>query len=540
MSLTYKLRPTLIFFLCVALYSTVLVYLYHIQVAKHAFFAERAHQQYSVRSVVYPPRAPILDCHGKFLALNKDSFSAFVTPCHVRDTTVLYRVLQEHFPLALEQVQTKHHQQFVYVKRRLTDQELNVIDTSGCKDIHIITEPNRFYPSACAANVVGITNIDDQGIAGVELIYNDQLSGKPSTSFIERDARSGKFHFSKHVEREQVKSIPIQLTLDANLQFLVQEELERHAQRHGSVEGGAVVMDPETGAIFAIASYPTYDPNHPEMIAPETTKCTPITQVYEFGSVMKTFCALAALEQGCVTEDEPIDCMSRKTVVFEGRRINTVPHSVLGIAPFKEVIKKSNNIGIAKVAKRMSTALYDHYRRLGFGSKTGIVFPGEQSGMVVPPKDWSKQSIISLSYGYEIATSLLQLVRAFAVFSNGGRLIKPRLCLEEPIDVSQPLYSVHTLQVMRDIIQQTTGQYAYLDGYLCFGKTGTANLIENGIYNKDKNLFCFVGAVEKDGYKRIIGCYLKESRMKNVYAATVAAPLFQALAEKVVLNDHVW
>ena len=266
-----------------------------------------------------------------------------------------------------------------------------------------------------------------------------------------------------------------------------------------------------------------------------------VTEAYELGSVIKAFLALAALEEKLVTPDEEIDCLGVTTAYINGRKINTV--HAFGKGTFVDVIRTSNNIGIAKVAMRLQNKLYDHYKRLGFGIKTGITFPGEASGFVMPPNQWSAQSIISLSYGYEVTHTLLQLARAFCIFANDGYLITPKLCLNQKTELPQKIYSTESIDIMRMILEKTTtdgtARYAAVKGYKTLGKTGTSNMLEHGVYNPHKNLFSFTGIIEKDSYKRVISCFVKESKKHHVYAATIAAPLFERIAEKMLLHDHI-
>ena len=541
---THKPRLTCIFFLLTGISVLGILHLYSLQIRQHSFFTNLANQQYHISITTYPPRAFIVDRHNKPLALNKDTISAFMLPKSIKDIYRLKTLLKKYFPDALTRLINKPHQHFLYIKRRLTEEELHIIEESHCKDINLLTEPNRFYPIQDAGIITGITDTDNKGLFGIELLYDHLLKGEPSTTLLEKDARSGRFYFSKHIQKEGSTGTPVTLTLDSNVQFLVQEALQESIALYDAHEGGALVMDPTNGDIIAIASFPTFDPNHPQRVDQNSTKCRPITEVYEFGSVMKVFSALAAIDEKVVTPDEEINCMGVKTTMIEGRTINTVPQSVLGLAPFKEVIKKSNNIGIAKVAKRVGPALYDHYKKVGFGKKTGITFPGEQSGFIMPTEKWSKQSIISLSYGYEITTSLLQLARAFCIFSNDGYLITPRLLLNQRIEQPKKIYSSETITVMREILEKkATGgaaNHGVIEGYLCLGKTGTANLLEHGVYNPNKNIFCFVGSIEKGAYKRVIACYVKESKKHGLYAATVAAPLFQKIAEILIVHDKIW
>ena len=540
---THKIRSTLVFFVFCLLFCIGLINLYTLQIRQHTFFTDLGHQQYYVTQTSYPPRASIVDRNNMSLAVNKETVSAFMLPRMAKEKTTLKRFLQKHFPNAYQRLMKKPNAQFAYIKRKISKKEQDLIEQNGITDIHFLKEPSRFYPIEAAGILTGITNTDNKGLFGIELQQNTQLTGNPTTTVLEKDARSGHFYFSKQKETKGSDGTPVQLTIDANLQFLVQEELAEAAQKFKSTQGAAIVMDPETGDVLAMASYPAFNPNESTIESQEATKSTAITESYEFGSVIKTFCALAALEEGLVTPDEKIDCMGEKTAYVDGRKVNTV--LPLGVATFTEVIKKSNNIGIAKIAKRLDTKLYDHYIKLGFGTKTGIPFPGEQSGFVMPPERWSKQSIISLSYGYEITNTLLQLARAFSVFANDGHLITPRLLMNQEVPAPQKIYSSETIDTMRTILEeatskQGTGKYATVHGYTTMGKTSTTNLLdEQHQYDENKNTYGFAGIIEKDGYKRVIACFLKESKRHNLYASTVSAPLFEKIAEKTLMHDKI-
>jgi cell division protein FtsI/penicillin-binding protein 2 len=323
--------------------------------------------------------------------------------------------------------------------------------------------------------------------------------------------------------------------------------LEQTVKELEAKEAALVIMNPENGEICAMASYPYFDPNNTEHLDMQTTKNRPATQAFETGSVIKTFCALAALDLKVVTLDEMINCENTKETKIEGIRVRTVqPH---GIIPFKEVIQNSNNIGTVKIAKRINTKLYDYYRLLGFGQPTGLNFPGEQKGFVNPPKKWSAYSIISLSFGYEITTTLLQLARALAVIYNGGHLITPTLIANSSIKDSNtailltaPLISDQTRANMDEILQACvqlgSGKRAHVAGYKITGKTGTSNILENGQYNEDKHLNTFIGYVEKDDYKRVITVYVKESK-KASYSSIITAPLFGKAAQALLIHDHM-
>ena len=299
-------------------------------------------------------------------------------------------------------------------------------------------------------------------------------------------------------------------------------------------------MDPSNGEILAVASYPNFNPNNTKTIDLETTKCRPITNCFESGSVLKLFAAVAALQEGVTDLDEIIDCENTKETRLDHLRLRTT--EAHGKISFLEVIAYSNNIGITKVAKRLDQTLYDYYKLFGFGEYTGLKFPGEQKGFVNPPANWSAFSIQSLSYGYEITTSLLQLARALSIVVNGGYLITPKLVKNDelPIKVG-PLLSQKTiddtLKILGKTVEIGSAKLANIAGYKVLGKTGTSNLLINGQYDEDRHLYTFIGFVEKNSYHRVIVCYVKDSK-RATYASMVTAPLFKKLAEAMILQEQ--
>lgn len=539
----HKVKIILIFIGLLACYGLMLFKLYLIQIKQTGFFTTMGNQQYSVRITATPERAIIYDRTGQqILAGNKDSLSAFIVPNNLKHPDVIRIFLKKHFPQAWERLKIQHDRPFMYIKRQLTKEQQELIQSANLADIQFIKEPSRFYPVESTGPITGITDIDNQGIMGIELFCNELLAGTKSSYLLEQDARSSHFYFAKETETQGVSGTPINLTIDSTLQFLAYEELKKTIAEFNSSEGAVIIMDPDTGDILAMASYPDFDPNHTEQLDFSATKNKILTEAYELGSVMKTFFACAALAENIVTPDSIIDCENTKTIILGGMRVNTwKAHDMLS---FSEVIEYSNNIGTAKIALQVGTKLYDHYKKWGFGEKTGITFPGEQRGIITHPSTWSKQSLASLSYGYEVRATILQLARAFCIIANDGLTIKPRLLLSEPIQKGDvPVYPAHTMEQLQEILTKTitegTAHKAAIKGYTVLGKTGTANLLVNGIYQPDKNIFTFAMIVKKGSYKRVIITFIKEAKRKNIYASTVAAPLAEHIAEKMLIHDRI-
>lgn len=537
-----QLRVAILFiFFCVC-YGAIAINLFLLQIYQHSFFADLAEKQYQKQITQIPGRAMITDRNHKPLACNRYACAACMCPSQVKDEIALTLFLQTAFPQAYQQYLKHKESNFMFIQRNLTDQQRDLITDTQIPDITLLKEPHRYYPVSCLGSIVGITNVDNEGILGIEYLYNNQLKGTNSCFSLQKDARSALFYFDKTVVEHGIEGKPIQLTIDADLQFLVHELLAKTVNEYHAKQGSIIIMNPDNGDILTMANYPTYNPNNIQHLELSLTKNYCITEQYEVGSVMKVFAALAALEEEVVMPDEQIDCRNVITTFIDGRKVNTC--TAHGLLSFTQIVAKSNNIGTALVAKRLGQNLYDHYCRLGFGTKTGIGLPGEQSGFVNPPAKWSAQSVISLSYGYEIAVTLLQLAQAFAMIASDGYMVKPRIVMtDEPIHSYAPLYKKETIDEIKKILQETTLQgtayRARIRGYRVMCKTGTANLLHNGIYIDSKNSYSCAGIIEKDDYKRVIVVYIKEADRPHLYASQVAVPLFEKVAQKVIIHDKI-
>ncbi len=541
-SRSIRVRTAIVFFIAVSCYLILICNLFFIQLINRSFFATLGTQQYTLSVTHQPPRGAIVDRTGStFFATNKACLSAFIIPNKITDQEALISLLHAHFPDAEKRLHSKKNASFMYIKRRLTPQEQEHITECNNKDIHLLEESSRFYPLPSAAPLIGFTDIDTVGRAGIELSCNAQLAGAPEKVLLEKDARSGYFYFSKTLQDAGTRSTTIKLTLDGALQFLVDEEVAAACKRCKAREASALILNPDNGDILAISSVPYTHPEDPTFDFYHT-KQRAITEQYELGSVLKVFAALAALEENIVTPDTPIDCKNSTSCTIDGRPINT--WRAHGIIPFKDVIAYSNNIGIAQIAKQLGPAIVGHYQRLGFGKKTNIPVPAEASGFINPPNKWSAQSIISLSYGYEISATLLQLAQAFALIAHDGKFVTPRLLLSDPVRIDDaPLYRPESIDAIKSILRKTTeygtGRRAHMHGFNVMSKTGTANTLVNGVYDHDTNIYTAAAIIEKGDYKRIIVTCVKEAKIPNAFAATVAMPLLKRIAEKMVIHERV-
>ena len=456
----YKVRIIIVFLCFCFLFSVIVVRLFLIQIRQTTFFKNLAQQQHELSVTIHPPRAVIYDRYGKPLVFNKEDISAFILPRQLEQRDATERFLKQEYPEVYARLKAHPEKYFLWLERRVPQKRCEALEKRGLADIHFINEFHRCYPYKELAHILGFTNVDSEGIAGVELLSCKQLSGHAATLRLEKDARSGAFYFTKHIEREGKDGEPVTLTIDSTLQTLAYSELEKTVKDYQALGGAVLVLNPDSGEIMAMANYPGFDPNA-KVASLDVTKNIIVTEIFELGSVIKAFCALAALEEGVVTPDEEIDCEG-PVAYIDGLRVENVTNVLLNalrennnILAFHDVIKYSCNVGVVKVVRRLGTKFYDHLRRIGFGSKTGVQFPGERVGFVNSPEHWSRSSLMVMSFGYEMMASLLQLGRAFSVIANDGYLVDPCLIIagQQP-KVSHRLYKPATIATMKDILEQ--------------------------------------------------------------------------------------
>lgn len=537
-------RINLLFCILLVPFCAIIANLYTLQVLNTSYYRSMGEQQYGSTITTKPPRALIYDRNNNPLVINVNQTSAFIIPNKLKEPEKIKAFLAQYYPPAYERLGRYSKNHFMYIKRHLSDQEIERIKQHELTtDIHFLKEPSRFYPHQAFAAIIGMTDIDNNGLLGLEGIYNHQLGGKPSQYRLEQDARSGHYYFDKQTTIEGSDGAPMTLTLDSTLQFLAFDELQDTLEKTHARDGAVLIMDPVSGDIMAMVQSPLFDPNNREAVDLEITKNKMVTEAYELGSVMKIFLALAALEEGVITPEEIIDCENRKYAYINGMRIGTLHEH--GTITFSEVIELSNNIGTSKVAMRLGEKLYNHLIRCGFGQKTGLDFPGEQRGFVNPPSNWSGRSVFSLSFGYEMRLSLLQLARAFSLIANNGILVTPHLIKTQTIkpQPTERLYSQKTLDQLREMLRkavtQGTARRARIDGYETLGKTGTACVLVDGKYSMDRNIFTFAGLVERGNYKRVIITFVREVPKHDATASTVTVPLFERIAKKMLIHDKI-
>jgi cell division protein FtsI (penicillin-binding protein 3) len=533
-------------------FAVIFFRLVDLMIIDHDRLAQRASNQYMREKTLNPERGIIWDRQLREMATSMETDSLFVVPSKIEDTRGLSRRLANVTDFSYKELNmkflSKKQRGFIWLKRKMdfdTARKVSSLrEKYDYKELGFIREPKRFYPKGrTAAHILGFANIDSKGIAGIELLYEDYLRGEVSSVSIGRDARGNSLESGVN---EALAGNNIILAIDEGIQHIVERELSAAMEEWNAKAAVAIMMNPVTGEILAMANRPTFDPNNPGQSRAESRRNRAITDIYEPGSTLKSILAAAALEERIVGLHDEFD-VSKGFIVVGGKPVRDIHRNE--ILSFQEVIQRSSNVGAVQVGLKVGVEKYYSYiRKFGFGEKTGIDFPGEVRGILRRPEDWSGTSIAALSIGQEIGTTPLQVLRAYAAIANGGLLMKPYIVSEIISNkgeivrsvtptIERRVVSVETAETVKEILKTVvevggTAQRADVNGNLVAGKTGTAQIFDEkeGRYSKDRYVSSFVGFVPADDPKVALIVVIYEPTGKN-YGGLVAAPVFKNIVE---------
>lgn len=524
--------------------------LWNLQVEHHGEYRERASRQQQRVVELDPPRGAILDARGRELAVSVEVESAFAVPREIESPEAAAAALGNalHLDRARLLRQLRADREFVWVARKLDPPQAQAVRALRLRGVHFLPESKRYYPlRELGAPVLGYVGTDDRGLAGLEAAFQPQIGGQPGKRTVLRDARRGTVLDPDLSFYDAVPGENLHLTLDAALQHILERELAAAVEERRAKSGSAVMLDPSTGAVLAMASVPTFDPNHFRDFDEESRRNRPIQDAYEPGSTFKMITAAAALEANVIDPEDVIDC-EMGGITLAGVRISD--HKPFGRLTLREVIAKSSNVGAIKTGLRAGQArLYQSIRDFGFGDLSGIDLPGESPGIVRPVERWPPLMKAYVSFGQGLSVTALQLAAAFAAVANGGELVRPyvveaigdgsqRRDLHARREVVRRAVSPQTVRslerMLEAVVSEGTAKAAGVSGYVVAGKTGTAQKVIDGAYSPDRFVASFVGFAPAR-QPRIAGIVVLDEPRGAYHGGDVAAPVFGAFARQALL-----
>lgn len=525
------------------LFLLLAVRLFFVQLGAAKPLSKFASDQYKTFVNLLPKRGVIYDRNLRELAVSINLSSVFLDPLLVEDkksaVREFSRVLKTDEERLMEQLNEK--KRFVWLTRKVQPDMEKKIRRLGIEGIGFIKEPQRVYPNGTlASHVIGFVGVDDDGLEGIELLFDKFLKGTIGWRYTIRDAKNREVPGYEYREIPPADGNDIVLTIDSVVQAIAERELERAFDKYKAKGGTIIIMDPYTGEILALANRPTYDPNNIKEYSLESRRNRAICDFFEPGSSFKIVTASAVLEEDIVSIDDEFFCENGE---FKWTNHTYHDHTPHGWLTYNDVIKYSSNIGTMKSAIKLGDRrLYRYIKRFGFGKKTGIDLPGEVEGITTQPKDWSKLSLCSISMGQELTVTALQLACAISSLANGGYYVKPRI-VDRIQDKSghvierfeskrlQRIVSEKTAEevrgILRTVVEGGTGRHAEVPGYFPAGKTGTAQKVESdGTYSHRRFTASFIGFLPYDNPEFVVVVVMDEPR-PYYYGGTVCAPVFK-------------
>ena len=497
-------------------------------------------------------RGNIYDRQNNLLTNNIIHYSIGVHPSKVKDkikfANMIANATERDASYYINKLNSKAD--FIYLDRNLRQAKVKSIIDKKITGLVIERKSRRSYPhSNIAAQIIGFTDVDDKGLIGIEEEYNEQLSGKPGWVVKQVNGKGRSQYKTSFPMKAPIDGANIQLTIDLEYQSVLQEELSRRMNEANAKSAMGVLMNPQTGAVLAMASLPSYDPNNPMASPIENQKNKIITDQFEPGSIYKVVAATAAVATNTVSLYDEFFCEDGQFTVA-GKTISD--HEKFGLLTFPQIIAHSSNVGTIKIAQKLGkNPLYKFSRDFGFGNMTGIRFPGETQGILRKTSDWSEISLAEISIGYEVAVTALQMASAYSAIANGGFLLKPRLVnqifshngkviYKENPEVIRKVAEPETMNIIKEmltqVVQKGTGTKAEIKGWSIAGKTGTAHKVIDGAYS-DKYISNFAGFFPANNPQIVGVIILDEPKYGLHWGGYGAAPIFRRVMQRIINMD---
>lgn len=546
--------------LLIALFAMVSVKALELQILDRERAFKIARKQHHGTSTLLPRRGKIFDRNGKELAVNIDVKSVYANPKKVTNPSETAKILSEKLNLSQKKIldRVSSDKSFVWIKRLADSESVEELQNLDITGLGYIPEPKRIYPNGhLMGQVIGITDIDSIGIEGIEYRYDRLLTGKTRKITLKRDARGHKILNDpseiQDIDQYKTSGHDIVLTIDSQIQHIVERQLKEGVEEVGGEKGMAIIMNPETGEVLAMASYPFLDPNNFSKFPEVNRRNLPMWYAHEPGSTMKVFLAASALDDKKVNPNSKFNCENGRRRIGSAVIRDIKPRGTLTVA---EIVKYSSNIGASKIGELLGRDKYYKYlNKFGFGKKTGIGLPGESSGLLAAPRKWGPIELATISFGQGISVTSLQLVTALSAIANGGYLMKPYVIEKivgpdgNVIEQNSPEVVTRVIsydtsyqmkQIMQGVVENGTGKKAQIPGFSVAGKTGTAQIPnpKSGGYYSGRYITSFIGFAPVED-PEIVMVVVVEAPRRKTHGGSVAAPIFKQIAEKVLFHMGV-
>lgn len=505
---------------------------FYLQVINNDFLQEKGDSRYRRDIEVSASRGKITDRNGDMLAVSTPMKSIWAIPGDARTMPLVQKQqLAGLLEMTVRELDGKiaSDKTFVFIKRQVPPETADRIATLKFPGMHQEKEYRRYYPTGdMTAHIVGFTGVDDKGLEGVELAFQQSLLGHAGNRTVIRDRRGNIIEDVGSIKPPQ-DGKEIRLALDSKVQYLAYSQLKQAVEENKAKAGGVVVLDAKTGEILALANLPTYNPNNRHNLSGAQLRNRAVTDTFEPGSTLKPFTAAMALDKGKFRYDTVINCAPGRMTIGNATISDAHPHGALTVA---QVIQKSSNVGASKIALSFPPKeMWEMLDAVGFGQMPQLGFPGEVTGRLRPWKNWRPIEQATMSYGHGISVSLIQLARAYSVFARDGDLVPLSLMKTgEPVVHGAPVFSAQTARELRAMLEMAAGPEgtapkARVPGYRVGGKTGTAHKLEAGNY-ANKYVSSFVGIAPISDPRLIVAVMIDEPTAGKHYGGDVAAPVF--------------
>jgi len=486
-------------------------------------------------------RGMIMDRNGFPLAVSTTVYSVWVNPQEFSPLTEDLSALSRLLGLKSKDIinsakqNTKKHREFVYLKRAISPVLANQVKVLNIPGTYLQQEYKRYYPEGeITSHIIGFTNIDDQGQEGLELGYNQWLQGEQGKKWVIKD-RIGRVISDVQTIQDEKPGSDLVLSIDRRIQYLAYRELLSGVIQNQAASGTAIVMDAQTGEILAMVNVPSFNPNNRQGVKSDAFRNRAATDVFEPGSTIKAFTVASALESGVITPDSMIDTSPGWMRV--GRNVVKDEHGNNGIMSISQILQKSSNMGAAKIVLALPpNQLWSMLHRVGFGENTGVGFPGEQNGVLIKHNPWGQFILATLSFGYGMSVTPLQMTRAYSVLANHGVKLPLSLLKLEGVPKGEQIIDHKIAEQMLSLLESVfakggTAQTISIPGYRVGGKTGTSKMVGEGGYQKNHYTSSVVGIAPLSNPRIVITVVIHDPQGKNYYGGLVSGPVFQKIME---------